>query len=117
MTAPSCFETRGLVSRHRPPPGRRNAPPYYRLRRTIEYSTASRLDLEGRGVLDTRRSLSSGAHSRDPLAGYDGRGVDIALIAHALTVVERLEGIFKLRRDRDIESLPGGQAGDKPFMV
>jgi hypothetical protein len=40
-----------------------------RLDRTIQYSEAPATEPRTRGVLDTRRSLSSGAHSRDPVAG------------------------------------------------
>jgi hypothetical protein len=40
-----------------------------RLDRTIQYSEVSVMESRTRGVLDTRRSLSSGAHSRDPVAG------------------------------------------------
>jgi hypothetical protein len=35
----------------------------------IQYSETSLFDLSGRGVLDTRWSLSSGGHSADPVAG------------------------------------------------
>jgi hypothetical protein len=47
-----------------------------RLDRTIQYSEASVMEPKGRGVLDTRRSLSSGAHSRDPVAGMTPVGED-----------------------------------------
>jgi hypothetical protein len=40
-----------------------------RLNRTIQYSATPAMESRTRGVLDTRRSLSSGAHSRDPVAG------------------------------------------------
>jgi hypothetical protein len=40
-----------------------------RLDRTIQYSRAPVMESKSRGVLDTRRSLSSGAHSRDPVEG------------------------------------------------
>jgi hypothetical protein len=43
-------------------------------RRTIQYSEASTMEVRARGVLDTRRSLSSGAHSRDPVAGMTAVG-------------------------------------------
>jgi hypothetical protein len=35
----------------------------------IQYSVALAIDPKRHGVLDTRRSLSSGGHSADPLAG------------------------------------------------
>jgi len=35
----------------------------------IQYSATSVIELERRGILDARRSLTSGAHSRDPVAG------------------------------------------------
>jgi hypothetical protein len=43
----------------------------------IQYSEAPAMESRTRGVLDTRQSLSSGAHSRDPVAGMTaGRGAD-----------------------------------------
>jgi hypothetical protein len=47
--------------RHRPPPGRRNAPPDDRLHRAIQYSETSVIERTSCGVLDT-------PHAR----GYDG---------------------------------------------
>jgi hypothetical protein len=41
------------IDRHRPPPGRRIAPPDDRLRRAIKYSEALAIEPKGRGVLDT----------------------------------------------------------------
>jgi hypothetical protein len=40
--------------RHRPPTGRRRAPPDDRLRRAIQYSEASVIKSIARGMLDTR---------------------------------------------------------------
>jgi hypothetical protein len=40
-------------SGHRPPPGRRSAPPDDRLQRAIQYSEPSAIELKSRGVLDT----------------------------------------------------------------
>jgi len=40
-----------------------------RLDRTIQYSETSAMESGTCGVLDTRRNLPSGAHSRDPVAG------------------------------------------------
>ncbi len=41
------------TNRHRPPPGRRNAPPDDRLQRAIQYSETVVVDPRSRGVLDT----------------------------------------------------------------
>src|SRR2546430_8601524 len=49
------------LSRHRPPTGRRKAPPDDRLQRTIQYARDGRVHSISRGVLDTR------------IRGYDGR--------------------------------------------
>ncbi|SHK19837.1 hypothetical protein SAMN05444159_2679 [Bradyrhizobium lablabi] len=49
---PSLRRARHSLSCHRPPPGRRNAPPDDRLRRTIQYSRDASDERRGRGVLD-----------------------------------------------------------------
>ena len=41
------------IDRHRPPPGRRFAPPDDRLRRAIQYSETLAIEPKGCGVLDT----------------------------------------------------------------
>jgi hypothetical protein len=56
--AMTVVTTRHTLSRHRPPPGRRFAPPDDRLRRATQYSEASMMDSKGRGVLDTPLSWS-----------------------------------------------------------
>jgi hypothetical protein len=43
--------------RHRPPPGRRSAPPDGRLQRAIQYSEAAAMESRGCGVLDTLTAL------------------------------------------------------------
>ncbi|WP_210253954.1 hypothetical protein [Bradyrhizobium sp. S69] len=43
-------------------------------RRTIQYSATLEIDQSRLVLLDTRRSLSSGAHSRDPVAGMTAVG-------------------------------------------
>jgi len=66
-----------------------------RERRAIQYSETSMMESEGSGVLDTRRSLSSGGHSADPLAGMTPQAkaaqCSAPLIYHPLVVgaVER----------------------------
>jgi hypothetical protein len=56
-----------------------------RLDRTIQYSGTFVMKLRTRGVLDTRRSLSSGAHSRDPVAGMTAvGGVIVARMSGAI---------------------------------
>jgi hypothetical protein len=45
--------------RHRPPPGRRVAPPDDRLQRAIQYSEASVIESRSRSVLDTPRSMTT----------------------------------------------------------
>jgi hypothetical protein len=45
--------------RHRPPPGRRVAPPDDRLQRAIQYSEASVTESRSRSVLDTPRSMTT----------------------------------------------------------
>jgi hypothetical protein len=52
------MRTRHTRSRHRPPPGRRIAPPDDRLRRAIQYPRAVVMESRGRGVLDTPLSRS-----------------------------------------------------------
>jgi hypothetical protein len=42
---------------------------HYPRKRVIQYSRDAGDQPRSRGVLDTRRSLSSGGHSADPLAG------------------------------------------------
>jgi hypothetical protein len=44
-------------------------PPVMPAQAGIQYSETLTMESRIRGVLDTRRSLSSGAHSRDPVAG------------------------------------------------
>jgi hypothetical protein len=44
-------------------------PPVMPAQAGIQYSEVSVMESRARGVLDTRRSQSSGAHSRDPVAG------------------------------------------------
>src|SRR6266436_4359829 len=39
------------------------------------------------------------------------------LVARPLRIVEHLEGLFQLRRNRDAESFAGRQPRDKPFVV
>jgi hypothetical protein len=51
-----------------------------RLDRTIQYSGTPMTDLRSRGVLDTRRSLSSGSPKARPGGGYDS-----GFWAHAFT--------------------------------
>jgi hypothetical protein len=46
-------------------------------KRTIQYSATRTMESKTRGVLDTRRGLSSGAHSRDPVARNDGVGLGV----------------------------------------
>jgi hypothetical protein len=52
------YKCANTISRHRPPPGRRIAPPDDRLRRAIQYSETPMMESRGRGVLDTPLSRS-----------------------------------------------------------
>jgi hypothetical protein len=52
--AMTMLRTCHILSRHHPPPGRRNAPPDGRLQRMIQYSETLGMETRGRGVLDTR---------------------------------------------------------------
>src|SRR6185312_13549731 len=60
-------------------------PPYsaviVRLDRTIQYSETSVFELRSHGVLDARRSLSSGGASRRPGGGHDDRETCARLLA------------------------------------
>ena len=47
------------------------------------------------------------------LPGHD----EELVVAVALGIVEYPEAFLELRRDRDVELLPGGQARDEPFVV
>jgi hypothetical protein len=42
---------------------------------------------------------------------------DEELITRPLIVIQRLEGLFELRRDRDVEALAGRKSRDEPFLV
>src|SRR5258708_28685657 len=42
---------------------------------------------------------------------------NVWLVTRPLRIVEHLEGLFELRRDRDVEPFPGRQARDEPFVV
>jgi hypothetical protein len=69
--AMTVVTTRHTLRRHRPPTGRREAPPDNRLRRAIQYSEASVMESRSRSVLDTR------------MRGYDGFvwGGTVAVVA------------------------------------
>jgi hypothetical protein len=68
-------------------------PPVMPAKAGIQYSETSATESKTRGVLDTRRSLSSGAHSRDPVAGMTAVGGATSLRASsqrrlAMTVLD-----------------------------
>src|SRR5258708_38182719 len=42
---------------------------------------------------------------------------NVWLVARSLRIVEHLESLFELRRDRDVEPFPGRKARDEPFVV
>jgi hypothetical protein len=61
-------------TRHRPPPGRRIAPPDDRLQRTIQYSEALLIEPRSHGVLDT-------PHARGMTIFVTLRGADLPAVA------------------------------------